>query len=107
MNIAMVSVHTNPVSTEDSSREGIRVHVAELARELDRQGHRVTIYTRRDSLGSGERVRLAPRVNVKFISGNACRWRSRNCSRTSRNSPTGWPGTCPLSVLTSSTHTTG
>jgi glycosyltransferase involved in cell wall biosynthesis len=72
MNIAMVSVHTNPVATDDSSREGIRVHVAELARELGRQGHRVTIYTRRDGLGSGERVRLAPRVNVEFISaGNA------------------------------------
>ncbi|GLY74430.1 glycosyltransferase [Actinoallomurus iriomotensis] len=72
MNIVMVSVHTNPVATEASSHEGVRVHVAELARELGRQGHRVTIYTRRDGLGSGERVRLAPRVNVEFISaGNA------------------------------------
>lgn len=72
MNIVMVSVHTNPVATEASSHEGVRVHVAELARELGRQGHRVTIYTRRDGLGSGDRVRLAPRVNVEFISaGNA------------------------------------
>ncbi len=67
MNIVMVSVHTSPVATESSSHEGLRVHVAELARELGRQGHRVTVYTRRDGLGSGERVRLAPRVNVEFI----------------------------------------
>jgi len=72
MNIAMVSVHTNPVATETSSHEGLRVHIVELAQELGRQGHRVTIYTRRDGLGSGEQVRLAPEVNVEFISaGNA------------------------------------
>jgi D-inositol-3-phosphate glycosyltransferase len=72
MNIVMVSVHTNPVATEASSHEGMRVHVAELARVLGRQGHRVTIYTRRDGLGSGERVALTPNVNVEFISaGNA------------------------------------
>jgi glycosyltransferase involved in cell wall biosynthesis len=68
MNIAMVSVHTSPVATDASSCESLRVHVAELARELGRQGHRVTVYTRRDGLGSGDRVRLAPRVNVEFIS---------------------------------------
>jgi D-inositol-3-phosphate glycosyltransferase len=72
MNIAMVSVHTNPVATEAPSHEGLRIHVAELAVELGRQGHRVTIYTRRGGLGSGERVELAPNVDVEFISaGNA------------------------------------
>jgi D-inositol-3-phosphate glycosyltransferase len=72
MNIAMVSVSTSPVATGTVAHESLRVHVAELARELGRQGHRVTIYTRRDGLGAGERVRLAPRVNVEFISaGNA------------------------------------
>ncbi|HEY0540601.1 MAG TPA: glycosyltransferase [Actinoallomurus sp.] len=72
MNIAMVSVHTNPVATEASSHEGLRIHVAELAAELGRQGHRVTIYTRRGGLGSGERVELSPNVDVEFISaGNA------------------------------------
>jgi D-inositol-3-phosphate glycosyltransferase len=72
MNIAMVSAHISPVATGSASHEGLRVHVTELARELGRQGHRVTVYTRRDGLGSGERVRLAPRVNVEFISaGNA------------------------------------
>ncbi|MGH7513762.1 MAG: glycosyltransferase, partial [Gemmatimonadales bacterium] len=67
MKIAMVSVHTSPVAADVPSREGLRVHVAELALELGRQGHRVTVYTRRDGLGSGEEVRLAPRVNVEFI----------------------------------------
>ncbi|WP_185792091.1 glycosyltransferase [Actinoallomurus bryophytorum] len=68
----MVSAHISPVASGSASHEGLRVHVAELARALGRQGHRVTVYTRRDGLGSGERVRLAPRVNVEFISaGNA------------------------------------
>lgn len=67
MNIVMVSVHVSPVAA-GAAHEGLRVHLAELARELGRQGHRVTVYTRRDGLGSGERVRLAPRVNVEFIS---------------------------------------
>jgi len=67
MKIAMVSVHTSPVAADVPSHEGLRVHVAELALELGRQGHRVTVYTRRDGLGSGEEVRLAPRVNVEFI----------------------------------------
>src|SRR3569833_1888447 len=72
MNIAMVSVHVSPVTTGAASHESLRVHIAELARELGRKGHRVTIYTRRDGIGTGERVRLAPRVNVEFISaGNA------------------------------------
>lgn len=67
MNIAMVSVCGSPVSA-DSACESVRVHIAELARELGREGHRVTVYTRRDGLGSGDSVRLAPRVNVEFIS---------------------------------------
>lgn len=66
MNIAMVSVCTSPVAA-GSSHESLRVHVAELARELGRQGHRVTVYTRRDCPGSGGRVRLAPRVNVELL----------------------------------------
>lgn len=68
MNIAMVSILTNPVATDASYCESLRVHIAELARELGGQGHRVTVYTRRDGLGSGDRIRLAPRVNVEFVS---------------------------------------
>ena len=68
MNIAMVSVCTSPVATDASCHESLRIHVAELACELGRQGHQVTVYTRRNGLGSGDRVRLAPRVNVEFIS---------------------------------------
>lgn len=68
MNIVMVSVLTSPVATGTSPHESVRIHIAELARELGRQGHRVTVYTRRDGLGSGDRVQLAPRVKVEFIS---------------------------------------
>jgi glycosyltransferase involved in cell wall biosynthesis len=72
MNIAMISAQISPVASGSALHEGLRVHLTELARQLGRQGHRVTVYTRRDGLGSGERVRLAPRVNVEFISaGNA------------------------------------
>ena len=67
MKIAMVSVHISPVAANIPAHESLRIHVAELALELGRQGHRVTVYTRRDGLRSSEQVRLAPRVKVEFI----------------------------------------
>ncbi len=72
MNIAMVAVTATASDTDRPSRQNRAVHVVELARELGRMGHRVTIYTRRDGLRTGDRVRLAPRVTVEHVSaGNA------------------------------------
>src|SRR6478609_6574399 len=50
MNIAMVSVHASPLNTGVPPFESHSVHVAELARELGRQGHHVTVYTHRAGL---------------------------------------------------------
>jgi glycosyltransferase involved in cell wall biosynthesis len=57
MKIALVSEHANPLATlggEDAG--GQNVHVAELASALAALGHRVTVYTRRDSVGVPARV---------------------------------------------------
>ncbi|MFI0481199.1 glycosyltransferase [Actinomadura sp. 9N215] len=56
MRIAMISEHA-----------GQGVFVAELATELGRQGHYVTVYTRRRSPAPRERVRLAPGVTVEHV----------------------------------------
>ncbi|MDQ4042380.1 MAG: glycosyltransferase, partial [Actinomycetota bacterium] len=50
MHLAMISEHASPLATlggEDSG--GQNVYVAELARRLGTMGHRVDVFTRRDS----------------------------------------------------------
>ncbi|GAA4226196.1 glycosyltransferase family 1 protein [Actinomadura meridiana] len=54
MKIAMISEDTGPL-------------VAGLSAALGRQGHYVTVYTRRDSPAQRERVRLAPGVTVEHV----------------------------------------
>jgi glycosyltransferase involved in cell wall biosynthesis len=68
MNIAMVSVYASPLAVGVRPHESLSVHIAELARELGRIGHTVTVYTHRDGHGSGERVRFAPGVTVEHVS---------------------------------------
>lgn len=68
MNIAMVSVLDSPLGTPEGLDESLGVHVAELARELGRRGHRITVYTRDDGRESRARVRLAQGVTVEQIS---------------------------------------
>lgn len=67
MNIAMVSVQESPLGTAKGLDDGLGVHVAELARELGRQGHRVTVFTRQDGRDPRERVRFAPGVTVEQL----------------------------------------
>ncbi|MEV0403779.1 glycosyltransferase [Actinoallomurus sp. NPDC050550] len=67
MNIAMVSVQESPLGTADELGDGLGPHMAELARELGRQGHRVTVYTRQDGRDPRERVRFAPGVTVEQL----------------------------------------
>lgn len=57
MHIALISEHASPLAAlggVDSG--GQNIHVAELATELARCRHRVTVYTRRDRPGQSERV---------------------------------------------------
>ncbi|GAB3987363.1 hypothetical protein GCM10029978_105870 [Actinoallomurus acanthiterrae] len=67
MNIAMVSVQDSPLGTANELGDGLGPHIAELARELGRQGHRVTVYTRQDGRDPRERVRFAPGVTVEQL----------------------------------------
>ncbi|MFF5262647.1 glycosyltransferase [Actinomadura viridis] len=71
MKIAMVSEHASPLATRaglgGADGGGQNVFVAELAAEMGRQGHEVTVYTRRDSAGLPHRVRLAPGVTVENV----------------------------------------
>jgi hypothetical protein len=50
MKVAMISEHASPLAPiAGVDAGGQNVHVAELAAALARQGHAVTVYTRRDS----------------------------------------------------------
>ncbi|HEY8480441.1 MAG TPA: glycosyltransferase [Spirillospora sp.] len=74
MRIAMISEHASPLAAA-GGRAGLggadgggqNVFVAELAAELGRRGHDVTVYTRRDAPAQPERVRLAPGVTVEHV----------------------------------------
>ncbi|QXJ19492.1 glycosyltransferase [Actinomadura graeca] len=71
MRIAMVSEHASPLAAAGglggADGGGQNVFVAELAAELGRQGHDVTVYTRRDAPALPRRVRLAPGVTVEHV----------------------------------------
>ncbi|TDC71125.1 glycosyltransferase family 1 protein [Actinomadura sp. GC306] len=74
MRIAMISEHASPLAAlggpaglGGADGGGQNVFVAELAAELGRQGHYVTVYTRRDAPGPPDRVRLAPGVTVEHV----------------------------------------
>src|SRR5256885_183716 len=64
MNIAMVCVTASPLSASKSLADGLSTHVAELARELGSEGHRVTVYTRQADENARTRARLGPGVSV-------------------------------------------
>ncbi len=66
MKIDIVSVQDSPLAvSEHATAES--VHVAELAAELGRQGHRVTVHTRKDRADLGDKVTLAPGVTVEHL----------------------------------------
>ncbi|GAA1804185.1 glycosyltransferase [Actinomadura chokoriensis] len=71
MRIAMISEHASPLAADGglggADGGGQNVFVAELATELGRQGHYVTVYTRRDAPALPDRVRLAPGVAVEHV----------------------------------------
>ncbi|KAB2358080.1 glycosyltransferase family 1 protein [Actinomadura montaniterrae] len=71
MRIAMISEHASPLAAKGglggADGGGQNVFVAELAAELGRQGHYVTVYTRRDAPALPRRVRLAPGVTVEHV----------------------------------------
>ncbi|WP_242900717.1 glycosyltransferase [Actinomadura terrae] len=76
MRIAMVSEHASPLAAGPAAAAkglggadggGQNVFVAELAGELGRQGHDVTVYTRRDAPDLPRRVPFAPGATVEHV----------------------------------------
>jgi D-inositol-3-phosphate glycosyltransferase len=66
--IAMVSEHASPLATlGGADAGGQNVHVAALSQAVARQGHPVTVYTRRDAAGLPDRVELGPGVTVEHV----------------------------------------
>ena len=68
MKVAMVSEHANPLAALGGvDAGGQNVHVGELAGELARLGHDITVYTRRDSCSPPDRVRTAAGYVVEHV----------------------------------------
>lgn len=68
MKIAMVSEHASPLAVLGGvDAGGQNVHVAALSVALAARGHRVTVYTRRDSPTLPPCVSLAPGVDVVHV----------------------------------------
>ncbi|WP_406725696.1 glycosyltransferase [Streptomyces sp. GD-15H] len=66
--IAMVSEHASPLAALGGpDAGGQNVYVAELAGRLARRGHRVTVYTRRDSPDLPDRIRTADGYQVVHV----------------------------------------
>jgi glycosyltransferase involved in cell wall biosynthesis len=71
MRIAMISEHASPLATVGglggADGGGQNVFVADLATELGRQGHQVTVFTRRDDPDLPSTVPFAPNVQVEHV----------------------------------------
>jgi D-inositol-3-phosphate glycosyltransferase len=68
MRIAMVSGHASPLTAPgEGDAGGQNVYVAELSAALSRQGHEVTVYTRRDAPDLAGEVVTAPGYRVVHI----------------------------------------
>ena len=68
MKIAMVSEHASPLATLGGvDAGGQNVHVAALSAELAADGHRVTVYTRRDCPTTPNVVRMPSGVDVVHV----------------------------------------
>ena len=74
MKIAMVSEHANPLAAVGGvDAGGQNVHVAALATALGALGHRVVVYTRRESPSAPRRTRLSDGVVVELVPAGPAR----------------------------------
>lgn len=68
LKIAMVSEHASPLAAVGGvDAGGQNVHVAALSAALARDGHRVTVYTRRESPTARTRTKLCDGVTVELV----------------------------------------
>ncbi|GHE87172.1 glycosyl transferase [Amycolatopsis deserti] len=74
MKISMVSEHANPLAVlGEVDAGGQNLHVAELSAALCRQGHDVTVYTRRDDGDQPEQVRAPAGYRVVHVPAGPAR----------------------------------
>ena len=74
MKIALVSEHASPLAAlGGADAGGQNVHVAALAGQLARRGHKVTVYTRRDDVALPARVPLRCGVTVAHVDAGPAR----------------------------------
>jgi glycosyltransferase involved in cell wall biosynthesis len=74
MKIAMVSEHANPLAAVGGvDAGGQNVHVAALAASLAAQGHRIVVYTRRETPSAPRRTRLCDGVVVELVPAGPAR----------------------------------
>jgi D-inositol-3-phosphate glycosyltransferase len=74
LDIALVSEHASPLAVLGGvDAGGQNVHVAHLAGALADRGHRVTVYTRRDTPGLPGGVELRPGVEVRHVPAGPAR----------------------------------
>ena len=74
MKIAMISVQENPLTAlRDADAVGRRLHVAKLTEALHRQGHDLTVYTRRIDSRSPDRVRIDDGFEVVHVTAGPAR----------------------------------
>ena len=77
LQIAMISEHASPLATltglGGADGGGQNVFVADLATELGRQGHQVTVFTRRDDPDLPPIVEPAPGVRVEHVPAGPAR----------------------------------
>lgn len=74
MRIAMVSVHANPLDLRTGAPSaGQHVQVGELSARLAREGHEVSVYTRRTDPGQPERLRTEEGYDVVQVSAGPVR----------------------------------
>ncbi|CAM3291956.1 glycosyltransferase [Kibdelosporangium persicum] len=74
MRIAMVSEHASPLAAlGEVDAGGQNVHVAELSAAMCRQGHEVTVFTRRDAAGLPDEVTTPQGYRVVHVAAGPAR----------------------------------
>lgn len=74
MKIAMISVQENPLTAlRAADAVGRRLHIAKLAEALHRQGHDLTVYTRRIDSCRPDRVRIDDGFEVVHVAAGPAR----------------------------------
>jgi glycosyltransferase involved in cell wall biosynthesis len=69
MKIALVAQHSTPVAgtSDTAAANGDDARLVEMSRSLAGEGHRVTVYARRNGGSLPERAELAPGVSVEYV----------------------------------------